>query len=353
MAEKSKEVVRMAGIVAVGIGEALGRYSQEEVFEALGYRYIYRSIFIGAGIKSRPLCLAPKEIVKIEAQEQHENYTKFSLILSRKAIEDCLRKTNIKADEIDHVVFVSCTGMTVPPPSYYLINEIGLRKNVGHTPVVSTGCHGALPALRRAYDFLQTNPNSKVLVVCTEISNAAYFPSEKLDIGLIIANSIFGDGSACALVSDSLPHLEFLDFETYIEPDFIDDIKMPWEKARLRIVLSSRISEIVKEPLKIVAQNLLLRRNLRKEEIKFWAIHSGGASILKSAEETLDLESWQLKFSYQTWEEYGNLSSPTVLIAVQKLIESGELHHGDYVIILGLGAGLECSGILARWKGGR
>lgn len=343
----------MAGIATIGIGEALGRYSQEDVFKAIGYRFIYRNIFFNAGIKSRPLCLPPDEIVKMSAQDQHDNYFKFSKILSKRAVLDCLRKANLKPEDIDHVVFASCTGMSVPPPSIYISNEIGFRKDIGHTPIVSLGCQAAIPALRRAYDYVMANPKSRVLVIATEISNAAYFPTDtsKPEIGLVIANSIFGDGSACALITDRGPYLKFLDFETYIEPDYIDDIKMIWEEARLRIVLSSRVAEIVKEPLKIVSQNLLKRNKVDKDEIRFWAIHSGGSSILKTAEEVLGISHDKLKFSYETWAQYGNLSSPTILIALQKLIDSGELKDRDFVMILGLGAGLEASGILARWEG--
>lgn len=328
-----------------------GRYTQREVFDALGYRPLYWGIFEAAGIDSRPLCLPPEDTVKLTPQGQHEHYHRSALLLGEKAISDCLKKANLEPRDIDHLVWVSCTGLSVPAPSYYLAGIMGFKRATAQTPVVGTGCQGALPGLRVASDSVRANPGTRALVICCEITNAAYFPGNKPDLGQAIASGIFGDGAACALISDSGPGLEFLDFYTVVDPSLIDDVKIAWRDARLKIELSSRVSEIVREPLRETAAELLRRHGLEPGRVKHWLIHAGGSSILDSAQQVLNLEESHLRFSRATWREYGNLSSATVLVSLEKLLASGELRHGDWGLIIGLGAGFEASGILWRYQG--
>lgn len=69
-----------------------------------------------------------------------------------------------------------------------------------------------------------------------------------------------------------------------------------------------------------------------------WAIHPGGAAILQGAQRTLHLTDDHIRASLEVYRSYGNSSSPTVLIVLDKLRQMGEGR--DHVVATSFGPGL-------------
>ncbi len=338
----------MPRIAAVGVAIP-EKWPQERVFKAMGYRELFRPVFEGAGIAERPFCIAPEQVVATDSQDVHINYRASALELTRLSTARCLTKAKVAPQEVDVWYYVSCTGFEVPAINCWLLGDMGFRKETEWVPVAGMGCQGALPGLREAANHIAANPGHKACVSACEISNAAYFPDDRKDPNMARANAIFGDGSATALVTGEGPGLEMVDYITVTDNAYIDDIKMPWERARLKLVLTGRVADVTSDMVRDVAGRLLERNGLKKEGIAHWVVHSGGVSILDKVEKKVGLSREALRWSWDTWREVGNLSSPTILIALGKLLDSGELREGDWVLMVGLGAGLQAVGMLLRW----
>jgi predicted naringenin-chalcone synthase len=60
---------------------------------------------------------------------------------------------------------------------------------------------------------------------------------------------------------------------------------------------------------------------LRKEDITQWCIHPGGKKILEAVHKSLDFTNGQLENCYTVLKEYGNMSSPTVLFVLEKIMK--------------------------------
>jgi alkylresorcinol/alkylpyrone synthase len=60
--------------------------------------------------------------------------------LGREAAEKCLERAGLKADEIDLIITVSCTGFMIPSLGARLINLMGFRSNVRRMPFTELGC---------------------------------------------------------------------------------------------------------------------------------------------------------------------------------------------------------------------
>jgi predicted naringenin-chalcone synthase len=342
----------MSKITAIGLGKPSGYYTQREIFDALGRREIHRGIFEGGGMKGRHLCLSPEKMLETSSQDVHRNYQKFALELSVASINDCLAKTGLIPSDIDLLVYVSSTGLTCPAMTHYIAKELGMREEMTHTAILGMGCGASVPGLRRADDYLQLNPEHRALVVATEVSNAGYHP--KVDnLGVVTGNAIFADGSAALLVlGDALPGqgIELLDFVHLNDYQHIDAIVLEWEEARQRPALSTKISRITAPLINQVADKLLSRNNLSKEDINAWLVHSGGASILDEATKILGISPDKLRCSYLTWEEYGNMSASTILFGLHRLTNNNNLKPGDNIFFITVGSGIECDGILMRWS---
>ncbi len=57
-----------------------------------------------------------------------------------------------------------------------------------------------------------------------------------------------------------------------------------------------------------------------KENISQWCIHPGGKRILEAIHKSLQLKTGELNESYEVLKDYGNMSSPTILFVLKKML---------------------------------
>jgi predicted naringenin-chalcone synthase len=53
----------------------------------------------------------------------------------------------------------------------------------------------------------------------------------------------------------------------------------------------------------------------------YWAIHPGGVRIVDAVKKSLGLTDNDLKYSLEVLENYGNMSSPTILFILKKILD--------------------------------
>jgi len=86
----------------------------------------------------------------------------------------------------------------------------------------------------------------------------------------------------------------------------------------------------------------------RREEIKGWILHPGGARLLGNVETQLGLTSVTrslLGYSRQR----GNLSSATILFILQEWLEKRPLKPGEYAVAAAFGPGFSAEFLLLQW----
>jgi predicted naringenin-chalcone synthase len=76
-----------------------------------------------------------------------------------------------------------------------------------------------------------------------------------------------------------------------------------------------------------------------RDGIDHWAIHPGGKSILDAVEAALDLEAEDLWASREVLRRYGNMSSPSVLFVLARMMNEGPVEEGAGVA-MAFGPGL-------------
>ena len=80
-------------------------------------------------------------------------YAEHAPPLAATAAARALADSGLSADEITHVVPVTCTGFVAPGIDATLIRALGLRPDVQRVQVGYMGCHGAVNGLRTALAF--------------------------------------------------------------------------------------------------------------------------------------------------------------------------------------------------------
>lgn len=63
--------------------------------------------------------------------------------------------------------------------------------------------------------------------------------------------------------------------------------------------------------------------------------------MLKAVERQIGLPPEKLRFSYETFRHYGNMSSPTVLFVLDKILREAHPQRGDTGLVLSFGALVE------------
>jgi predicted naringenin-chalcone synthase len=343
-------------ILSIGTANPPNRYSQGEVYDfAAKHVEMYRNprikhIFMTSDIDYRHFAFDLETLDTNEsADEMHERFAVHSVKTSKDAIERCLQNARLTAQDIDYVVAVSCTGYLCPGLSAILIKEMGMRTDLQRADLIGMGCAGAMPGLQRAFDFVKAYPERRALVVAVEICSACYYVDDSLET--VVGNAICGDGAAAALVAnhDAGSGPEIVQFETLIEPSFIDTVGFQFKSGKLRIVLSKDIRDAAGGLARKVIESLLNKRGLKKEDITHWIIHSGGRKVIDNIKEEVGLDESQLHHSRCVLKNFGNMSSPTVLFVLNETMRSSNPRSGDLGVMLAMGPGLAIEAGLVRW----
>jgi alkylresorcinol/alkylpyrone synthase len=282
--------------------------------------------------------------------ERNAIYTQMACQLAAEAIQQCLQQTNVTADQIDHLIFVSTTGIATPSIDAHLINQLGFSSHIRRTPIWGLGCAGGVAGLSRAYEYATGFPSSRVLLVAVELCSLTFRPQDR-DKSNFIATSLFGDGAAAVLVVGDeieVPQAPVVvDSLSTLWPDSLD--VMGWDVVEdgLKVVFSKDIPTIVRQQVKPLVDGFLAHCQVPIEEITYMISHPGGKKVLAAYEQALGLPAEKFMFSYDVLRHFGNMSAVTVLFVLQKVLESN-LKTG-YGLMTTLGPGFSSELLLIRW----
>src|SRR3954452_23581704 len=121
-----------------------------------------------------------------------EQYRESAIALGRDVASRCLKDGGRRADEIDLLITVSCTGIMIPSLDAHLVNELGFRSDVRRLPITELGCVGGASALARARDFLMGFPDARVLVVAVELPSLS-MNRHDISPANLVSTALFGD----------------------------------------------------------------------------------------------------------------------------------------------------------------
>jgi predicted naringenin-chalcone synthase len=265
-------------------------------------------------------------------------YDELAPPLASAAAAAALRDAALDPAAITHLVTVSCTGISAPGLDVALIPRLGLRPDVARTHVGFMGCYGALAGLRVSSAFT-SDPRARVLLVAVELCSLHF--QDASDADRIVANAIFADGAAAAVLSGApataTDRLEVLAHGSWLLPDSHDAMTWRIGDQGFEMTLSPRVPAIIESSLREPLDQWLADHGLDRDAIGAYAIHPGGPRILGAAERALHLPPGATRLSRELFATHGNMSSPTVLFLLDRLRR--EPPRGT-ILALGFGPGL-------------
>lgn len=272
-------------------------------------------------------------------------YERESAPLAIAAAERALLISGLDRSTITHTVTVSCTGFYAPGFDIELIQDLGLPPETQRTHVGFMGCHGAMNGLRAAAAYANSDPNARVLLCASELCSLHFQYGWSTD--KLVANSLFSDGAAALVIgqSNSSSQLTHVDSSSVLIPNTRDMMRWRIGDHGFEMHLSTGVPDVVSSHLPQWIDAWLFKNGLKRAEIEGWAVHPGGPRILDAVQDCLQLGDDALKFSRAILAECGNMSSPTVLFILERILSVGVK---GPMVVLGFGPGLTVEAALLR-----
>ena len=287
-------------------------------------------VFSGdSGIEKRHFATEdPSKLFDCSAGELNSAFEREAPRLAREALEKAIGMAGIKEGDLDALIICTCTGYICPGVSSHVAEKSGMRSDAYLSDIVGLGCGAAVPGLRAAEGFLRANPGSRVATVAVEICSAAFYLDD--DPGVLISLCLFGDGAAAAVWSD-------VPGEGKYQAGAFQTLHWPQERERIRFVnaegkLKNKLHRSVPELAGKAVHDLYERREGEPDRI---LAHTGGRDVLDELERGFGNES--LPESRKILRNYGNCSSPCVLMALEERVRSGA--EGERLWLTSFGAG--------------
>lgn len=351
----------MPKLISTGTSDAPYKLSQNEVKQFTRslftetFEEIERmiTVFDNSGIAARHTSVPVEWLSKThDFKERNEIFRETALKLSVDAINKCLNNAGVDYSDIDHIIFVTSTGISTPTIDAVLFNQLKFKPHIKRTPLWGLGCAGGCSAVSRAMDYCKAYPEHNTLVVAVELCSLT-FQKDDLSKSNIVAASLFSDGCAAALVTGERNKLYsnkgaiLLDSLSTIYNNSLD--VMGWEiiSEGFKVVFSRDIPTIVKQYVKPNINELLEVFRLNINDISYYVTHPGGMKVINAYEESLGLQNRKLEFSRKVLNEHGNMSSPSVLYVMKEFLENG-FEKNKYGLLSALGPGFSSEVILFK-----
>lgn len=298
--------------------------------------------------KHRYFAIPPSEIISQDSLEQRsQRFEALAPRLAAAALDQCLRKSLVKPQDIDALIFSSCSCPLIPAPDTYLIEEFGLRRDILRIPTYQCGCAGGVFGLGVVQEL---SPSiSTIAIVSAELCSLVFQPSNTSTSHLVGA-ALFGDGAAAAVVTkEPGAGLQLLAHQSYLLPNSRNLMGYDIRDTGSHLRLDRELPPALLKYIPNIVQEFLRSNHTSTDHIKWWLFHPGSSKILGYLDEMFSLGEDQAPWSKEVLARVGNLSSATILFVLEDFLTSRAPKEGDQVLILGIGPGLTIELILAAY----
>ena len=351
----------MSKIVSIGTAVPAHKHEQHKIFEFMSRVYAInetekrklRFLYKHSGIQTRYSVLPDYSLPASEwifftptenlepfpsIEKRMKSFREHAASLSLKAIADCTQ--DFKDQHITHLITVSCTGMSAPGLDLELVELLGLPPTTWRTSINFMGCYAAIHALKLADAICRTDENARVMIVCVELCTLHF--QKKYTAENVSSTILFSDGAAAVLVTGDKESAGMNIDHFYSSVSFKSKQEMVWELAStgFLLTLSGYIPELIEEDFNGIVNSALQATGLGKEDITHWCIHPGGKKILEAVHNSLQFTNGQLQNCYEVLNDYGNMSSPTILFVLKKIQQELKKEQPNKIFGAAFGPGL-------------
>jgi len=251
--------------------------------------------------------------------------------LAGRALTAALEKAGVRPAELDALFICTCTGYLCPGLTSYVAEQLGLKSDAVLHDLAGLGCGAAIPALRTVSHMLAARPDAVVACVAVEICSAAFYLDD--DPGVLISACLFADGAAATVWRGrpAASGLRCSHFQTLHLPAERDKLRFEMKDGKLR----NRLHRSVPELAAGAVTRLWKERGPRG--VSRVVAHTGGRDVLEALK--LAVPGYSLEASLHVLSTCGNMSSPSVLFALEETLKTAQPDPENDFWLVSFGAG--------------
>ena len=298
-------------------------------------RELLRKVLTGdSGIETRRF--SDPDLAKTfgrDAGQLHKHFEQHAPRLASEALLKACDLASLKPSGIDALLVCTCTGYLCPGLSSYISEILGLRPNAFLQDLLGLGCGAALPLLETARGLLAANPTATIATVAVEISSAAFYLND--EPGVLISLCLFGDGAAAAIWRGETQggQFRFQNFRTIHKPEHREKIRFVNVGGRLKNQLHREVPELAADAV----SELFGMRSGKPEHL---IAHTGGRDVIEAIERVIPAH--RLDATREVLRRYGNISSPSVLAALEYSLSTDPESESLWLTAFGAGFAAHC-----------
>lgn len=348
----------MSSILSVGTAVPPFLMRQEEARRLAGEHFAsnivdiakYLQVFNNALVSERYFCVEADWFrCNHSLAAKNRLYLEWAEKLSLAAVEKCLEGVDVAREEIDHLVFVSSSGIATPSLDVAIINKLGLRTDIRRLPMFGLGCAGGAAGIALCNSLASTETTATILLVAVELNSLTFQPDD-LTKSNLIATSLFGDGAAAVLFGDNYKGpINILKSVSRLRRR--SDHLMGWDfvDTGFRVVFSRTVPDVIMDMMPEAVREVIDGRGITTDDIEAFIFHPGGKRILEAYQDVLGRRPEDFLSSYRVLSRYGNMSSATVLFVLDEQLRKVSHRSGAYGLLAAFGPGFSAETTLVQW----
>lgn len=268
------------------------------------------------------------------------------------ASKQVLSKRSIDPSEID-MILVATMSPDFLFPSVACKVQYSIKAKNAFAFDVSAACSGFVYSLETAVQFIRTGTVRNALVIGAEVL------SRSIDWQDRSTCVLFGDGAGAVLLESGQENC-FLGSALVADGSGQDLLYMPAGGTKLpasvqtvenrQHFLKMKGKELFQAVVPIVCDTITdacKRAKISLEDIQLIVPHQANIHIIEEVAVFLEIPLESFIFNLH---KYGNTSAASIPLALFDAVKEGKIVPGDYVMMVGFGAGLTCAASLVRWN---
>ncbi len=270
--------------------------------------------------------------------------------LGVKAVKGLLEKKNISPDEIDLLMCCTATpDVQFPATANIISHEAGIKNAFSFD--IMAACSGFLYAMDIAEKYIQSGRYKKVMIVAAEKMSSI---TDYTDRSTCI---LFGDAGAAVLLEPTEEEVGITD--TILKTDgvgyeFLHMKAGGSRKPATHQTIDAKEHYIYQEGQAVfkfavtrmadVAEEVLIRNNMKTEDIKWLVPHQANKRIIDATYRRLKIPLENVMINIQ---KYGNTTTASIPLCLWEWEK--ELKKGDNMVLAAFGGGFTWGASLIKW----
>ncbi len=268
--------------------------------------------------------------------------------LAVSAIKNLQERSGKSVEDVDFIIVATTTpDHPMPSVASRVQHKLGIRESGCND--IYAACAGFTYAIQLGNGLVESGAYRKVLVIGAEtLSKATDFTDRTTCL-------LFGDGAGVMLLEPG--DTDFIAFNAGTAGELGKELYLSHEKDEIdgtEINPNGKIAQngravfkwaVTNIPMKV--RELVDKAGMKLNDIDFLIPHSANLRILEAISQNLEYPMDRIPESISV---YGNTSSASIPLALDRALEAGTIKKGDTLLFIGFGGGLTFAGAILKWN---